>query len=122
MGPEVAHALGISEVGLRARSGWSEEEERRFAEAVSLYERDFELVQESVPGKSLAQLVSYYYNCWKNSCNATSQRWNEERRRAKQAEREAVSMDMEARAQAAPEAGGSAVCEGSNAPAECLAA
>eukprot|EP00798_Chlamydomonas_sp_ICE-L_P016078 gene16078-22217_t len=82
MGKGVSEILGMSSMGSKAcsKAGWCEADEAAFAAGVRRHDREFGLLQkEFLPAKTMAQIVSYYYNIWKIHYTQAAADWHVER-------------------------------------------
>jgi len=64
-----AEALGLDTIGVEAGARrWTAEERRAFAEHVSRHADNLFPLRKALPGKTMFDIVNYYYNVWQVDC------------------------------------------------------
>ena len=64
-----AEALGLDTIGVEAGARrWTSEERRAFAEHVSRHADNLFPLRKALPGKTMSDIVNYYYNVWQVDC------------------------------------------------------
>ncbi len=64
-----AEALGLDTIGVEAGARrWTSEEQRAFAEHVSRHADNLFPLRKALPGKTMFDIVNYYYNVWQVDC------------------------------------------------------
>ena len=64
-----AEALGLDTIGVEAGARrWTAEERRAFAEHVSRHADNLFPLRKALPGKTMSDIVNYYYNVWQVDC------------------------------------------------------
>jgi hypothetical protein len=64
-----AEALGLDTIGVEAGARrWTSEERRAFAEHVSRHADNLFPLRKALPGKTMFDIVNYYYNVWQVDC------------------------------------------------------
>lgn len=70
-------ALGTADMGAKVRKSWTPEEEKLFAAGFEKYGRAFREVRKAcLPGKTVEDIVAYYYNVWKLLYTHDSRVWH----------------------------------------------